>query len=171
MGPVWASSPKDVPTHVCFHIDNTTAVAWVNKRSSSHPQAQLYNRLLSLAEFQHNLVCTANHIAGKMNTMADAGSRVWSNTHPLLTTWTNLSASWQQEPRQPPFNNLSDAWEQCCADAPWRALPKPSTLSTGSSGVCSFVGWDGYDGLINHTSRPLEYFATHCWANGWNKNH
>eukprot|EP00644_Phytophthora_capsici_P011653 jgi/Phyca11/123219/e_gw1.50.292.1 len=32
------------------------------------------------------------------------------------------------------------------------------------------MGWSRWV-LINRTSRPLEYFATHCWANGWNKNH
>jgi hypothetical protein len=117
-GPRWRELATKSPLHVQFHIDNTSAVSWANRRSSKHSTAQLYNRLLSLAEFQYNLVCSASHIPGKLNTMADAGSRAWSSTDQLSTLWANLSTSWTQDNVESPFDNLSDVWAQCCADTP-----------------------------------------------------
>ncbi|ETK80463.1 hypothetical protein L915_13868 [Phytophthora nicotianae] len=75
-GPYRASESNTTSTHVQFHIDNTNAVAWANHRPSRHSVVKMHNRLLSLAEFQYNLVFTASHIADKLNMMADAGSRV-----------------------------------------------------------------------------------------------
>ncbi|OWZ18921.1 LOW QUALITY PROTEIN: hypothetical protein PHMEG_0006905 [Phytophthora megakarya] len=68
-GLIWGSTRATAPhsrrpTHVCFWIDNASAVAWAQRRSSRHPLAQLYNRLLSLAEFNYGLSCTAEHIPG-----------------------------------------------------------------------------------------------------------
>ncbi|ETI40365.1 hypothetical protein F443_14225 [Phytophthora nicotianae P1569] len=74
-GPYRASESNTTRTHVQFHIDNTNAVAWANHRSSRHSVVKMHNRLLSLAEFQYNLVFTASHIAHKLNMMAEAGSR------------------------------------------------------------------------------------------------
>ncbi|OWZ06505.1 hypothetical protein PHMEG_00021235 [Phytophthora megakarya] len=88
-GHLWAATGRD-RTHVRMWIDNTSAVAWLTKRSSSHPTARMYNRLISISEFRYSLTCSAQHIAGKHNTMADAGSRTWSSDHPLYGTWTNL---------------------------------------------------------------------------------
>eukprot|EP00644_Phytophthora_capsici_P013014 jgi/Phyca11/101049/e_gw1.5.581.1 len=111
-GPRWKKQSEGL-THVQFHIDNTTAVAWTNRRASNHPMAQLYNRLLSLAEFQYNLACSATHIPGKLNVMADAGSRAWSSnkTDPTSLQWANLSNSWVQDKLDPLFNNLSAVWD------------------------------------------------------------
>lgn len=50
-GPAWATSDPSESVGECFHIDNSSAMAWASKRASRHPLAQLYNRLLSLAEF------------------------------------------------------------------------------------------------------------------------
>ncbi|KAE9046841.1 hypothetical protein PR003_g2907 [Phytophthora rubi] len=44
---------------------------WGPVSSQIHPLTQLYNRLLSLAEFQYSLLCTAKHIAGELNVMTD----------------------------------------------------------------------------------------------------
>ncbi|GMF42776.1 unnamed protein product [Phytophthora fragariaefolia] len=101
---------------------------------SQNPVAQMYNRLLSLAEFQYNLVFTASHIAGKLNVMADAGSRVWTADHPLANLWTNLSCSWTQTHLAEPFENLSAVWDRCCVATPWQTLPPPRTLGTGTNG-------------------------------------
>lgn len=73
-----------------MHIDNTSAVSWMNRRASTHPLAQCFLRLLSAAEFQYRVVLTAEHIAGELNVMADAGSRAWDPTHGLWSTWTPL---------------------------------------------------------------------------------
>lgn len=68
---VWGNewkSPDGAPVHVCFHITNTSAAAWANRRTSRHSEAQLYLRLLSLAKFQYNVTFSANHIPGHLNT-------------------------------------------------------------------------------------------------------
>jgi len=69
-GSYWKETAHGCTKHVCFHIDNTSAVVWASKRLSRHPTVQLYNRLLSLTEFEHQLVFTAEHLPGKLNTMA-----------------------------------------------------------------------------------------------------
>ncbi|GMG17896.1 unnamed protein product [Phytophthora fragariaefolia] len=106
----------------------------------------MYNRLLSLAEFQYNLVFTASHIAGKLNVMADAGSRVWTADHPLANLWTNLSCSWTQTHLAEPFDNLSAVWDRCCVATPWQTLSPPRTLGTGTNGADSLQNWGGPDG-------------------------
>jgi len=63
-GPYWSSSDSITRTQVHFHIDNTSAVTCANRRTRRNPAAQLYNRLLSLAEFQYKLVFTASQIYG-----------------------------------------------------------------------------------------------------------
>ncbi|GMF14660.1 unnamed protein product [Phytophthora fragariaefolia] len=136
-GPKWAEAANRARTHVRFYIDNTTAVSWANRRSSRHPTAQLYNRLLSLAEFQYNLVCTASHIPGNLNVMADAGSRAWSGADSISHTWSNLSASWTQDKIDPQFEDLSALWERCYSATPWHALPTPSTDNIGDNGAHS----------------------------------
>ncbi|ETO73028.1 hypothetical protein F444_10990 [Phytophthora nicotianae P1976] len=74
-GQYWQQDAELGPTYVCFHIDNSSAVAWANRRSARNPAAQLLNRLLSLAELQYRVVFTAKHVPGIDNIMADAGSR------------------------------------------------------------------------------------------------
>ncbi|ETP14187.1 hypothetical protein F441_10847 [Phytophthora nicotianae CJ01A1] len=74
-GQYWQQDAELGPTYVCFHIDNSSAVAWANRRSARNPAAQLLNRLLSLAELQYRVVFTAEHVPGIDNIMADAGSR------------------------------------------------------------------------------------------------
>ncbi|KUF81255.1 hypothetical protein AM588_10000241 [Phytophthora nicotianae] len=61
-GSRWQLDYQSKPTHVCLHIDNTSAVSWVSRRQSRNPTAQLYNRLLSPAELQYQLVLSAEHI-------------------------------------------------------------------------------------------------------------
>ncbi|EGZ05624.1 hypothetical protein PHYSODRAFT_342415 [Phytophthora sojae] len=95
-GPIWSARSPHRPIHVCFWIDNAVAVSWTQRRTSRQPLAQLYNRLIALAEFNYSLVCTAEHVPGVENIMADAGSRAWSNEDPLFDTWTNLSNGWTQ---------------------------------------------------------------------------
>eukprot|EP00644_Phytophthora_capsici_P000691 jgi/Phyca11/109106/e_gw1.16.250.1 len=133
-GPVWEKQFDRRPIHVCFWIDNASAVSWTQRRCSRQPLAQIYNRLLSLAEFQYSLVCTARHVPGVENVMADAGSRAWSTDHSLYESWINWSSAWTQVSVPPPYENLSRLWDQCCAAAPLPALPELPIESTGSSG-------------------------------------
>ncbi|KAG6954449.1 hypothetical protein JG688_00012333 [Phytophthora aleatoria] len=85
-GPIWAKAAGSQPVHVSFWIDNASAVSWTQRRSSQQPLAQMYNRLLALAEFNYSLVCTAKHISGVDNVMANAGSRAWSRDDNLFRT-------------------------------------------------------------------------------------
>lgn len=101
-GPVWEKQFDRRPVHVSFWIDNASAVSWTQRRCSRQPLAQIYNRLLSLAEFQYSLVCTARHVPGVENVMADAGSRAWSTDHSLYESWTNWSSEWTQVSVPPP---------------------------------------------------------------------
>lgn len=89
-GLLWASEPGSPVNHACFRIDNTSAIAWNNKRSSHNPFAQILLRTLSLVEVAHNFFATVSHITGVENVMTDAGSRVWkSQTH--ADQFANLS--------------------------------------------------------------------------------
>jgi len=135
-GPAWASTGRD-RTHICMWIDNTSAVSWLSKRSSRHPIARMYNRLISLSEFRYSLTCSARHIPGDENTMADAGSRAWGPYHTLYDLWTNLSYSWTQVPIRSPFDNLSKTWETYSADMPSLHQPPGSTTPTGVNGASS----------------------------------
>ncbi|KAE8977483.1 hypothetical protein PF011_g23629 [Phytophthora fragariae] len=99
--------------HVPVHEDDVhIAVVWASKRLSRHPTVQLYNRLLSLTEFEHQLAFTAEHIPGKLNTMAD-------------------------EEVRPPFDNLSSAWDRLCAVQPSQGLQQASIVLTGLNGATS----------------------------------
>ncbi|EGZ16354.1 hypothetical protein PHYSODRAFT_508467 [Phytophthora sojae] len=136
-GPTWGRSSAHRPTQVRFWIDNTSAVSWTQRRASRQPLAQLNNRLLSLAEFNYSLVCTAAHIPGADNIMADAGSRAWPRADQHFDTWTNLPSGWTQVPVVAPYDDLSRLWEWCCANMPSLALPLPNIKDTGSSGCNS----------------------------------
>ncbi|KAE9161189.1 hypothetical protein PF005_g31342 [Phytophthora fragariae] len=136
-GPTWARESAHHPVHVCFWIDNASAVSWAQRRASRQPLAQLYNRLLSLAEFNYSLVCTASHIPGVDNVMADAGSRAWSCNDTFYDTWTDMSNGWTQVPVSRPYDDLSRLWEWCCDNMPSLALPQPSIARTGNSGSSS----------------------------------
>ncbi|KAJ8575112.1 hypothetical protein ON010_g4101 [Phytophthora cinnamomi] len=165
-GPVWFASNKTTRTHVQFHIDNVSAVAWPDHHNSRNKVAMMHNRLLSLAEFRYNLVFNAFHIAGKHNVMADAGSRAWNGDHTLTNKWTNMSSS-SQALLEAPFDNLSDVWDQCCAKTPWQMLPQSRIPAIGASGVDSPTKWVGLGGsrllqLLNgwhtspHTAGPID---------------
>jgi hypothetical protein len=136
-GPSWAKLATDRPVSVCFWIDNRSAVSWARRRASRQPLAQLYNRLLSLAEVNYSLTCTAEHVAGVENIMADAGSRAWSAEHALYPTWTNLSRGWTQVSVAPPFDDLSQLWQTHYATTPSWILPQPSTSPIGVNGANS----------------------------------
>jgi len=146
-GSRWRQTAAQQVTHIRLHIDNTSAVAWASRRHSRHPIAQLYNRLLPLAELEYQLVFTAEHIPGRLNTMADAGSRAWTDSHPLSQTWSNLSSSWSQVVIEPPYDNLSAFWDRHCDVTPWPGLRTRNITSTGNSGANSPSSWDGHPGV------------------------
>ncbi|EGZ30159.1 hypothetical protein PHYSODRAFT_476324 [Phytophthora sojae] len=91
-GPEWASTPAKPMIFVRAWSDNTSAVAWTNRLSSSNPLAQVLNRAIGLAEAIFGFRISCGHLPGAINTMADAGSRAW--TSPFSDTWSNLSSAW-----------------------------------------------------------------------------
>ncbi|OWZ08886.1 hypothetical protein PHMEG_00018499 [Phytophthora megakarya] len=134
-------------------IDNTSAVAWLEKRASQHPTARDYNRLISLAETQLILMFGSTHTTGQQY---DGGRwiQAWSADHSLYTLWTNLSNSWTQIQILPPFDDLLSLWETCSAD------------------MLSQLGWPPWitePGRV--ANRKLGFFAVYCWSYGWNNAH
>lgn len=112
-GPSWKSSNEESDTHVRFFIDNTSAVAWNNRKSSRNTFAQLLLRIMALCEVQHGFYSTASHVAGVDNIMADAGSRVWLSPS-LAITFSNLSSGWSQVQVPDDSRDLSNLWERYC---------------------------------------------------------
>ncbi|POM65663.1 Hypothetical protein PHPALM_18590, partial [Phytophthora palmivora] len=164
-GPVWTANATQVPVHVCFWIDNASAVSWAQRRASRQPMAQLYNRLLSLAEFNYSIVCTAEHIPGAENIMADAGSRAWSREDQLFDTWTNLSFGWKQVPVVTPYDNLSRLWEHAVADT---TSTKYTQYWQQWAQFSRFMKWHPWiKGDTEETTSKLGMFAIFCWRYGW----
>ncbi|OWY94686.1 hypothetical protein PHMEG_00035511 [Phytophthora megakarya] len=160
-GPYWAGAGCHSRTHVQFHIDNTSAVSWANRRSSRNPTARMYNRLLSLAEFQFNLVFTASHIPGKLNVMADAGSRVWSTRHLLAEIWSNMSFR---------YKSLSTIYPTSGVNAPPKC-PGKLYLCHICSPLETVVLIRCTNELVEMVNSINSYFATYCWTGGWNTQH
>jgi hypothetical protein len=60
---------------VCLHIDNTSAVAWINKQRTSQLFGQAWMRLLLSVMLSYDILIDCQHIAGALNVYADALSR------------------------------------------------------------------------------------------------
>jgi hypothetical protein len=60
---------------VRLHVDNTSAVAWINKQRTSQRFGQTWIRLLLSVMLTHNILVDCVHIPGVLNTYADALSR------------------------------------------------------------------------------------------------
>ncbi|KAG6945956.1 hypothetical protein JG688_00016337 [Phytophthora aleatoria] len=112
-GQHWTSTDPFCQIHVQLWIDNQSAVAWNNKRSSRNNTAQLLLRLLSLMENHFNFFTAAAHIPGASNIMADAGLRVWQSTD-KAAEFANLSFGWTQVQVPNAYRKFSPLWEQCC---------------------------------------------------------
>ncbi|OWZ21827.1 Cleavage induced protein [Phytophthora megakarya] len=78
---LWSCSNRYSDTHVKFWIENTSAVAWSNKKSSRNKFAQMLLRILAIHEVRHGFYTSASHVAGSNNTMADAGNRTRGISH------------------------------------------------------------------------------------------
>ncbi|EGZ08636.1 hypothetical protein PHYSODRAFT_339079 [Phytophthora sojae] len=81
---------------------------WALSRGLNAEQADNPSRSCTI-DFcpNYSLVCTAAHIPGADNIMADAGSRAWSRADQHFDTWTNLSSGWTQVPVVAPYDDLS----------------------------------------------------------------
>ncbi|OWZ00534.1 LOW QUALITY PROTEIN: hypothetical protein PHMEG_00028247 [Phytophthora megakarya] len=145
------------------------AVAWSNRRSSRNPKAQMLNRILSLTELQYQLVFLAEHIPGRLNTMADAGSRAWNSADLMWATWTNLSATWTQVDVLPPSTispaSGNDAVQTSLGShylvqIQFHMAPMGTVLPDDGSPWLTSSSWD--------CGTKLVYFAVYLWRYGWN---
>ena len=69
-----------VNVHICLHLDNTTAVAYVTNMGGHIPQFNTLTREIWLWALQRNIWLTAKHLPGKLNILADAESRKQHNS-------------------------------------------------------------------------------------------
>ncbi|KAE9306319.1 hypothetical protein PR003_g21273 [Phytophthora rubi] len=153
-GPMWASTGRD-RTHVRMWIDNTSAVAWLEKRASQQPIARAYNRLISLTEFQYSFTCSAKYIPG-------GGKIQWLTPGPGLgvqiTPYTRrgltLIDSWTQVPILPPYDNLLSLWETFSVGMLSQDQLPESTQHTGNNGVSSQINSAGPLGSYNPDDQP-----------------
>jgi hypothetical protein len=114
-------------------MDISAAVAWNNRRASHTPRAQELLRLLSLLEVEHNMFISAAHVAGAENTVADAGSRVWTSPrHREL--FANLVLGWTQITLPPRSRDLSVAWQHLSAPTRWRRRRSATIPAPGDRG-------------------------------------
>ena len=134
-GPRWYSPTSGEPVHVCYYIDNSSAVSWVNRRTAPAGKAQQLLRLLAFLESHFSLFISASHIPGDLNTLADAGSRLSSLTHRHV--FTPILTSLSQVPLLPQWRQLPDLWDTLCA---MLLSPKPPNLATSSHGVSGLLG-------------------------------
>ena len=68
--------------HVRLRMDNTTAVAYVNRLGGTHSLV-LSNLALALWEWaqKHNILLSAERYAGHLNTVADWARVIYKNKH------------------------------------------------------------------------------------------
>ncbi|KAJ8550568.1 hypothetical protein ON010_g10501 [Phytophthora cinnamomi] len=81
----WTFGPESVSTSEKPMVfdkawsDNTSAVAWTNRLSSSNSLAQEINRAIGLAEAVFGFQISCGHRPGAITKMTDAGSRAWTS--------------------------------------------------------------------------------------------
>lgn len=135
----WLFGPELTPdsgggiTLVRVWVDNATAVAWSNRLASANPMAQELIRAIGLAEAMFGLRMSARHLPGRMNTMADVGSRAWGE--PYQSQWSNLSAAWHQVPVPTNIRKIYSAFSMNFKPSQWPSARDPSTRPAGASGV------------------------------------
>ena len=73
---------------VHLHVDNTSAVSWINKQRTSQLFGQAWIRILITVMLTHDILIDCTHIAGVLNVYADALSRYLSHqgTASLIAT-------------------------------------------------------------------------------------
>ncbi|OQR80749.1 hypothetical protein ACHHYP_17238, partial [Achlya hypogyna] len=82
--------------HIQAWLDNTSGVPWTNSLTSSNSYAQELNRHMGVMQAVNRIHVSASHLAGALNTMADAGSR--SCSEPYNSQWSILARGWTETP-------------------------------------------------------------------------
>ncbi|ETL84294.1 hypothetical protein L917_15851 [Phytophthora nicotianae] len=153
-GPTLASNKTAPVVLVKAWFDNTSAVSWTKKLSSSNPMAHEVNRAIGLAEALFGFRMRCGHLPGSINTMADAGSRVGSPPHDKM--WSNFSFDWQQIPVPFSLRKIYSTFSTNFNRKHWPLDQGRSTRphgNDGQSGAPPTVSMNGY------TQKRSEYLA------------
>lgn len=109
-GPSWQRPRPFPPVHVRFHIDNVSAVTWQTRMCSRNPRAQTIIRLLALWEVSYNLRFSSRHVAGRLNHLADMGSRIAQDAV-IARRFYQLTASWVAMQITSPPSTFETIWQ------------------------------------------------------------
>ena len=60
---------------ILFHVDNQAVVTIINKKSSKSPRVMSFVIKMVLACLESNILLKAEHISGRLNSLADSLSR------------------------------------------------------------------------------------------------
>jgi hypothetical protein len=129
----WQPSSSHGATHVRCWIDNTSAVAWNNRRASRNAVAQQWLQVLALLEVHNGFYARAAHIAGAENGLADAGSRVGSSPAARLA-FAHRVCGWTQVRIPARWRDVSAVWADLSSRPLSRLPPTKSTTGHGTSG-------------------------------------
>jgi hypothetical protein len=136
------------PTHVHFRVDNTVAVANINKKggTKSTPLLEVTKELWSFC-LQRQITITAEHLPGVKNTMADYQSRVYkdsSNWKLNQQFFKQLDCVWGPMHRDLFADRLN---RQLTRYVSWK--PDPEAEMTDALGI----SWEG--GLVQYAFPPF----------------
>ncbi|ETI42066.1 hypothetical protein L914_02260 [Phytophthora nicotianae] len=171
-GHLWKLAPHEGDSHVRFWIDNISAVAWSNCKSSRNGFAQMLLRILGRSDLQHGFYSTASHVPGadperlskflaSLGTLLRAGELSQSSSKHYSRVWGQWVA-WCSMMRFSPWLTATDTdknAEQLGAFAVylWKygmnRQQKGNTFSTICAKLCA-VRWfhrntAGYDPGVN----------------------
>lgn len=143
-GPFWRKRENCARLHIQCYIDNTSAVAWVNRRAAPTHAGQQLLRLLAYLEILYHLHVTATHIPGTLNVLADAGSRL--SISKFATQFANIVSAWRQVSILMPWRKPLELWEQLSETQHSLQQQSRGMLAPGVSGLHGaddFIDLDG----------------------------
>ncbi|ETO84379.1 hypothetical protein F444_01690 [Phytophthora nicotianae P1976] len=146
----WSQSGQVEQAHTRFWIDNTSAVAWANRRSSRNLFAQMLLRLIGFLEVRYNFYSSAAHISGAENVMADVGSRDTTELKKTLHTLSALlRAGALADTSRVQYRRSWDQWLRWCS-------------------FMDYTPWLGRD-TVDANAAQLGAFAVYLWRYGMNR--
>ena len=121
-------------THVRSWIDNSAAVAWLNKLASPNKLAQQLLRTLGLTLAKYRLHQSGAHLPGSWNYIADHGSRSMISTK-SADIWSLFSNSWRQTQVPTALRYAYKCGSQITNSPRWPTPPENNTNEIGKSGA------------------------------------
>jgi len=160
---VWGKEWKQqhTITQVWCWVDNTTAVACANKLSSRNHLAQELNRAIGWSEAVNGFRIRCLHLPGRINRMADAASRAWSQPH--TDVWNAMSQGWRSQEVPAELRKPYVPRSENYSAQVWPQAPGSSTTVVGSNGCSGRISKDGADGC-QPTNLSTLIDSTYCWT-------